>query len=881
MTLSSILHTAISPVTFIYRLCRLIFLVTVYGIGYFFAVRVRRGKDRKEIRGEWLRSFIIHMGPLYIKFGQIMSTRSDVFDQKMIRALQILQDNVPAMSVRNTLRSIARYDIFESFDSTPVASGSIAQVHRARLKGSGETVAVKIIKKNVRDNIRQNIFILRSFIKIASLLMPSLRYYQALERFDEVARVLWQQTDLWQEAKNMERIGRTYRSHPYVVIPRVHLEHCDRDMLVMEFMTGIPGREAERVKIPRKILAERMINFLLDMIWCDGFFHADSHPGNIFFTEDGRIILLDFGIMGSIDEDDKWELSVYYHSIAKGNWAEAVRRYTACFIRDKSGIDRHWNEYREDMTACLKKHFGSSRWDTQGFFVDSNRILLKYHTKESPKWTTMDLCTISGEGFCTQIDPTFEITKCLEKFSNRYSPFLDAHNQKELDGFFSRENFPRLTEMHEDARQFLIAPTHNDRIFFPNRYPMYVKKAYGCKYEDFDNHTYIDLSSGYGPHILGYNHPVISEAIAEAARDGGISCIGNSAEVELMREIVSAIPSAEKGLFTNSGTESGIVALSLCRAYRKRDLVAKCEGHYHGFFDHSMVSNWFRVKGPEDAPLPIKGSAGTSAHVTKNTLVLQYGHPHSIERIRRHADDLACVLVEPFHSACVTYDIEWLRALREVCTETGVPLIFDEVVTAFRVSYNGFQSIIGIMPDLTCLAKIIGAGLPCGAVVGKAEILDMTHGTEDPFRDYEEKAFSGGTLSGNSITCRAGLSQLKYLKEHPEIYDQLQEKSDWLAREVDSIAAEFHVPMKLKTYRSICLFYFGHKDPLYYRNLATSSNIKAIFVLCYYMRKYGVYLPELHLFMLNHAHRKEDLETVAEALRRSVQDMIKAGVFVE
>ncbi|HVG01508.1 MAG TPA: aminotransferase class III-fold pyridoxal phosphate-dependent enzyme, partial [Nitrospira sp.] len=238
------------------------------------------------------------------------------------------------------------------------------------------------------------------------------------------------------------------------------------------------------------------------------------------------------------------------------------------------------------------------------------------------------------------------------------------------------------------------------------------------------------------------------------------------------------------------------------------------------------------------------------------------------------------VICEPMPTSLANYDKEFLQALRTLCTELDIPLIFDEVVTGFRVAYGGSQTLTGITPDLTCVGKIIGGGLPCGGVVGSRKLIDIARSSQDPFFDYEHKVFVGGTMSGNTLSCAAGVAALSHLKQNPEIYVELDKKTNWLAEEFRKIATSKGISCHVNARHSIFSLNFTHRTAKFYRDKLAGSNFKATIALAYYMRKHGVYMPELHSFLLSAAHTQEDLETIAVAFQQSLEEMLADGLFV-
>lgn len=870
----------------IFRLFIFLFF-TALNLGiYFFSAIGKSQTERELLRGKYIHRYLLQMGPVYIKIGQVLATRSDLIPEAVILQLRKLQDDVPHMKEKDT-REILEQEfakpieaIFSEFSFKPVGSASIAQVHAGVLH-TGQKVAVKIVKKGIRNQLEENLKIIQFLISTVHSLMPSIRHLNLPERLEELNVLLMAQADMTQEAQQQSAIYTNLKTHPYARVPAIVQELCTSNILVMEFMEGIPGKNAHLVELPPSKLAQRLQHTIYTMLYLDGLCHGDPHPGNIFFTKDGNIIFVDFGITVQMSEDEKWGLSSFYFACTRKEWDIAVERFTEHFVTNKSNIFQNWAQYQKDVEAVLKKHFDqtSNIWSTVKVFQDFVVVLKKYRAQYTTNFTKVELLFLSCEGFLTQIDPDIDLWENARQFNDRYSPYMNPEVKKTFDAYFS-EATPSSLQLRDLAKNSLVAPTHLDRYFLPSTYPIFVKKATGSKIEDVDGNVYVDLSCGYGPHILGYAHPAITTALAEAVSMGGVNALGNLSEVQLAETIVDAFPSADLAILSNSGSEAILHAMRLCRAYRKRDRVAKFEGHYHGFSDQGMVSSWFRFTGSKESPKPMAGTLGTHQRIVENTLVLQYSHPNSLERLREQADQLACVICEPMISSMVRCDQPFLKALRELCTELDIPLIFDEVVSGFRVAYGGVQNLVDISPDLTCLGKVIGGSLPCGCVVGKKELIEMAKSSEDPFYDYEHKAFVGGTMSGNSLTCTAGLAALTYLKDHPEIYTRLEKQTDWLAQEFRQIAQSHDVAFQIKANRSIFSQSFSYKKVKFFREKMTGSNFKASVALAYYMRKYGVYMPELHFWMINAAHTQEDLEIICRAFDNSLKEMVNDGFFV-
>ncbi|MFE5852967.1 aminotransferase class III-fold pyridoxal phosphate-dependent enzyme [Streptomyces sp. NPDC056500] len=849
-------------------------------------VRARGAGTRNQRRADAILTFLTRMGPLYIKMGQIAATRSDLLPTEWVSTLRSLHDQTPHMSPQRTRRAIERElgdsleSGFSAFELRPVASASVAQVHVAHLH-NGRKVAVKLVKDGVTTQIEESLRTLGALVKLVHRLVPRARRLNLPTRFDELARLLRPQADMKHEAGRQQRIHANFAEHPYVRVPAVLPELVTDRMLVMEFMDGIPGNHAESVGIPRERLARRLQDVVYTMLYMHGLSHGDPHPGNVLFTPDGELVLLDFGVTVELSEHEKWGLSSFYYACIRKEWSLASERFTRHFVLTSPELEAQRTEYDRRMMEILRHHFdiSSTQWSSMAYVGDVLKLLGNFHAQYTTNFTKVELVFLSSEGFVTQIDPNIDIWSNARKFTDRYSPYMSAEVESRFAAHFSQQ-MPATLQLRERARNTLVAPGHADRYFFPSAFPVFVRQATGGRVRDFDDNEYLDLCGGYGPHLLGYAHPAINAAISASLENGLINGIGNPHEVELAELLVASFPSAEKALMCNSGTEAILFAIRMCRGYRRRNKVAKFEGHYHGFSDQGMVSSWFRFSGETDWPQPIAGSLGTDPGTVDNTLVLQYGDLCGLTRLREYADELACVILEPMPTSVVTLDVPFLTELRSLCTELAIPLIFDEVVSGFRVAYGGVQNLVDIHPDLTCLGKVIGGGLPCGAVVGRATFIDMAKSSQDPFYDYENKVFAGGTLSGNSLTCAAGTAVLRHLDANPQLYTQLEDKTQRLAAMLRQSTSHRDIACKINARNSIFSLTFSHREARLYRERMAGSNFKATIALAYYMRKHQVYLPELHSFLISAAHTTEDLHQVALAFERSLDEMLADGLFV-
>ena len=332
--------------------------------------------------------------------------------------------------------------------------------------------------------------------------------------------------------------------------------------------------------------------------------------------------------------------------------------------------------------------------------------------------------------------------------------------------------------------------------------PLFVRKASGCMITDVDGNEFIDFVGSWGPMILGHAHPEVVEAIRRTAMDGTSFGAPSPLEVELAAMVCDAVPSIEKVRFVNSGTEATMSAIRLARGYTGRTVVVKFDGCYHGHADSFLVK-----AGSGIITLGIPGSPGVPEDIVKHTVSIPYNNEDILEQTLRDASlDIACVIVEPVagNMGVVVPERNFLLKLRDLTRELGIVLIFDEVITGFRLALGGAQERFGILPDLTCLGKIIGGGLPVGAYGGKQEIMALI-APDGP-------VYQAGTLSGNPLAMAAGLAMLSVVKR-PGFYAELEEKSRWYGAEMEKIVAASPLPVVLNRIGSMMTCFFA-SDPV-------------------------------------------------------------------
>ena len=313
--------------------------------------------------------------------------------------------------------------------------------------------------------------------------------------------------------------------------------------------------------------------------------------------------------------------------------------------------------------------------------------------------------------------------------------------------------------------------------------PVFIARAEGSRLFDVDGNAYIDYVGSWGPMLLGHNHPEVRAAVAEALADGASFGAPTAREVEMAQLVVECVPSVEMVRMVNSGTEATMSAIRLARGFTGRDKIVKCEGCYHGHEDALLVK-----AGSGATTFGVPTSPGVPAAVARNTLTIPYNDLDAFEGlVRANPDQIACLIIEPVagNMGCIPSQSGYLEGLREITAREGIVLIFDEVMSGFRVALGGVQERNGITPDLTTLGKIIGGGLPVAAYGGRREIMEKVAPVGP--------VYQAGTLSGNPLAMAAGIATLKLLRQ-PGTYEALEEKSARLCDGLAEITARRGVP---------------------------------------------------------------------------------------
>jgi len=393
--------------------------------------------------------------------------------------------------------------------------------------------------------------------------------------------------------------------------------------------------------------------------------------------------------------------------------------------------------------------------------------------------------------------------------------------------------------------------------------PVFIERARGSKIYDVDGNVYIDYVLSWGPLILGHACPKVVDALKKAVEKGTSYGAPTSLEIELAQLVLNAYPSMDKVRMVNSGTEATMSAIRIARGFTRRDKIIKFEGCYHGHADEMLVK-----AGSGATTFGVPDSPGVPKSCAKNTITLPFNDPAALKTvITNEWKSIACVIIEPVvgNIGCVLPKPGFLETVRKLTESHNIVLIFDEVMTGFRVAYGGAQAHYGIRPDMTCLGKVIGGGLPVGAYGGRKEIMSMV--------SPEGPVYQAGTLAGNPLAMTAGITTLKILSKDG-IYNKLEQRASLLAKGL--IEASRKAGIKTRFYRAGTMFcsYFTDTDVIDYKTAKTADTEKfARFFAA--MLKRGVYIApsQFEAGFLSLAHSEKDIEQTVRAAYESFKEI--------
>ncbi|MBU78671.1 MAG: glutamate-1-semialdehyde-2,1-aminomutase [Flavobacteriales bacterium] len=394
--------------------------------------------------------------------------------------------------------------------------------------------------------------------------------------------------------------------------------------------------------------------------------------------------------------------------------------------------------------------------------------------------------------------------------------------------------------------------------------PIFIKNAKGSYLFDEDKNKFIDYISSWGPMIIGHSNDSVVNAIADTAKKGTSFGIPTSLETEIAKLVVSSVPNIDKIRFVNSGTEACMSAVRLARGYTNREKIIKFSGCYHGHSDSFLIQ-----AGSGAATLNRTSSPGVTKGTAKDTLVSNYNNIESVlSYFRKYPNQIAAVIIEPVagNMGCIPPKKGFLEAIRKVCNEYNSLLIFDEVMTGFRLSLGGAQELLNVKSDIVTFGKVIGGGLPVGAFGSRDEIMSQL-APEGPI-------YQAGTLSGNPLAMIAGLTTLKILKDNPNIYKSLKDKTATLHKEMKNCLEKKGIDYRINRIGSMISLHFTNHEVIDFKSAAMANN--EIFKKYFHgMLDRGVYLPpsQFESYFLNDALSYDDIEFTINAFEKVLRSL--------
>ncbi|GAB5406879.1 MAG: glutamate-1-semialdehyde 2,1-aminomutase [Aureliella sp.] len=393
--------------------------------------------------------------------------------------------------------------------------------------------------------------------------------------------------------------------------------------------------------------------------------------------------------------------------------------------------------------------------------------------------------------------------------------------------------------------------------------PLFIERAKGSLLHDIDGNQLIDYIGSWGPMILGHAHPAVIDAVQKAAADGTSYGTPTERESQLAELICEAVPSVEKLRLVNSGTEATMSAIRLARGATGRAKVIKFAGNYHGHVDSLLVS-----AGSAAASLGVPDSPGVTAGVSADTIVLEYNSPEALKAaFDEHGSEIACIILEPVvgNMGCVPPQPGFLQLARDLCDASGSVLIFDEVMTGFRVAHGGAQAVYGIKPDLTTMGKIVGGGLPLGVYGGRRDLMDHVLPTG--------KVFQAGTLSGNPIATAAGIATLRLLRDESP-YAYLEEQAQRLSSGLLAAATDAGVTAQMQRVGSMMTLFFS-ETPVTCWSEADKCDRDMFAKYFWGMIERGIYMPcsQFEALFFSREHSPEQIDQTIQAARDTLSEL--------
>jgi glutamate-1-semialdehyde 2,1-aminomutase len=412
-------------------------------------------------------------------------------------------------------------------------------------------------------------------------------------------------------------------------------------------------------------------------------------------------------------------------------------------------------------------------------------------------------------------------------------------------------------ELFKEAQNYLPGGVDSPvRAYKP--YPFFAREAHGSKIIDVDGNSYIDYCLAYGPLVLGHANEKIMNNVAEQLKIGSAYGVPTENEIELAKLVIKKVPCAEMVRFVNSGTEATMSAIRLARAATGKKKIIKFEGSYHGAHDYVLVKSGSGAVGLPDSP-------GVPEDTTKNTILVRFNNKEAVaDLIEREGDDIAAIIVEPImgNIGFIPPKGDYLKFLREITRQNDIILIFDEVITGFRIAEGGAQEYFGVTPDLVTFGKILGGGFPIGGFAGKKELMEMISpaGT----------VYQAGTFNGNPISITAGIAMLNQLNN--DFYVESNKKGNTLRNGIQDILNDKDLDFKVAGLSSMFQIYFTDKEVYDYTS-AKSADTKKFNQYFHTLLKNGVFIPpsQFECCFISSMHEGEDIQKTLEAVEKAIK----------
>lgn len=428
-------------------------------------------------------------------------------------------------------------------------------------------------------------------------------------------------------------------------------------------------------------------------------------------------------------------------------------------------------------------------------------------------------------------------------------------------------NIKRSEELFKEAQKYIPGGVNSPVRAFKSvgGNPLFISKGHGSKMTDVDGNEYIDYIGSWGPHIFGHNPDFVKNALYNAIENGVSFGAPTEIEIKMANLVTEIIPSLEMVRMVNSGTEATMSAVRAARGYTGREKFIKFEGCYHGHADYFLIK-----AGSGALTLGVPTSPGVTTGNAKDTLMADFNDLESVKKlVSENKNEIAAIIVEPIagNMGVVRMSDEFGKGLRQICDEEGIVLIFDEVMTGFRVAKGGAQEVLGIKPDLSTFGKIIGGGLPVGAFGGKKEIMEKI-APSGPI-------YQAGTLSGNPLAMSVGYAVLSYIKENSKIYELLEEKSVYLEKGMKENLERLGKNYAMNRVGSMSCMFFTEEEVTDFKT-AVKSNTELYGKYFHEMLKRGIYLApaQFEAMFVSSVHSKEDLDKTIDAHYESLKAIL-------